>query len=108
LGHSSELERIAMTSNPQLAAALTSTPEFESALSLCVRSLRQIADYELDPTIDRRLRELGERKEFLDQAEHDALLALVEFSQRRSQEKLQAQLALKRLGEFMPEMVQKP
>jgi hypothetical protein len=54
------------------------------------------------------MQELAEREEFLDSAEHDELMALVDFSQRRSIEKLEAQLALKRLGEVLPELVAAP
>jgi hypothetical protein len=48
------------------------------------------------------MRELGERKEFLGKDEHDELLALVTFTQRRSIEKLEAEVALKRLKELLP------
>lgn len=47
---------------------------------------------------------LGERKEFLGKGEHDEFLALVAFAQRRSIEKLDAQVALKRLNELLPDM----
>ncbi len=36
------------------------------------------------------MHELGERKEFLKQAEHDELLALVDFTRKRTIEKLEA------------------
>ena len=49
----------------------------QSALRTCERVLRRMADYRLDPALDLRLRDLGERKEWLSQAEHDELLALV-------------------------------
>ena len=72
---------------------------------LCIRSLRGLAQYELDDSLQRRLSDLGERKEFLDAAEHEELVSLVSFAERRTQEKLQAQLALRRLGEFLPDLV---
>lgn len=50
------------------------------------------------------MHDLGERKEFLGKEEHEELLALVAFSQRRSIEKLEAQVALKRLIELLPEV----
>jgi hypothetical protein len=53
----------------------------------------------------RRLEELSERKEFLDQAGHDELMALVNFTQQRTIEKLEAQLALQRLRSVLPDMV---
>jgi hypothetical protein len=33
-----------------------------------------MADYELDPSLHRRMHELGERKEFLSPGEHEELL----------------------------------
>ena len=81
-------------------------PELESALGLCIGSLRRIAEYELDDAVNCRMRSLGERKEFLSDEEHGELMSLVDFTERRTREKLDAQLALKRLGEFLPELVQ--
>ena len=51
----------------------------------------------LEPSPHRRMRELGERKEFLSRAEHEELLALVNFAHKRTIEKLEAQAALDRL-----------
>jgi hypothetical protein len=51
------------------------------------------------------MHELGERKEYLTQAEHDELLALVEFAQKRTIEKLEAQTALARLRAALPGLV---
>ena len=45
---------------------------------------------------------LGERKEFLSQAEHEELLALVDFAHRRTIEKLEARVALDRLRTVLP------
>jgi hypothetical protein len=53
----------------------------KAALRTCERALRRVADYRLDPALDQRLRDLGERKEWLSRAEHDELLALVAFTQ---------------------------
>ena len=94
-----------MASVPSVADAIKSAPQFETALNLCVDTLRRIAGYEIDPSMNRRMRELGERKEFLDECEHDELMMLVGFSEQRTSEKLEAQLALKRLGESVPELV---
>src|SRR5271157_2529320 len=75
----------------------------------CARALRPVADYQLEPALDdRRLRDLGERKEFLSPEEHAELIDLVAFSQRRSIEKLGARLALRRLNEIAPEVVSGP
>ena len=40
---------------------------------------RKLAEYELDPILDQRVRQLGEQKELLSQAEHEELLALVQL-----------------------------
>jgi len=37
----------------------------------CVRALRPVADSELEPALDRRMQDLGERKEFLSPDEHE-------------------------------------
>jgi hypothetical protein len=76
--------------------------QVRAALETCVSSLNKLASYELESALQRRLEDLGARKEFLGPAEHDELLALVEFSQRRTIEALEAQLALKRLREAFP------
>lgn len=94
-----------MSSSSPVAVALKSEPKFERALNLCVGALRRIADYEVDAAINQRLQELGERKEWLDEAEHEELMSLVSFTEKRTTEKLEAQVALKRLGEIVPELV---
>jgi hypothetical protein len=91
-----------------MATALKSEPGFEQALNLCVGALRRIAEYEVDPAIDYRLRALGERKEWLDEQEHEELMSLVAFTEKRTIEKLEAQVALNRLGEVLPEVVSQP
>ena len=79
--------------------------KLKTALSPTVAALRRLAEYELEPSIDRRMQRLGERKEFLGKEEHAELLALVTFAERRTIEKLEAEVALKRLRELMPELV---
>jgi hypothetical protein len=69
----------------------------QSAFRTCERALRRVADYRLEPALDQRLRDLGERKEWLSEAEHDELLALVAFTQQRTLEKLEAEAALQEL-----------
>jgi hypothetical protein len=83
----------------------TSDPKLDRALRPCIQSLRNMATYQLEPALDRRIQDLGERKEFLGSSEHDELLALVAFTQKRTLEKLEAQVALERLHEIFPEMV---
>jgi prephenate dehydrogenase len=75
------------------------------ALETCVGALNRLVTYKLKPSLQRRLDDLGARKEFLDTAEHDELLALVDFTQHRTIEALEAQLALSRLRNAFPNMV---
>ena len=84
----------------------TAEPKFRSALEACANALGRMAEYELDPTLARYVQELSERKEFLDQSQHDELMALVAFSQQRTIEKLEARAALKRLRELFPDLIQ--
>jgi len=88
-----------------LATISTGEPHVHLALSSCATTLRRLANYELEPALARKLDELSERKELLNQTEHDELMALVEFARQRTIEKLEAQLALKRLHEIFPEVV---
>jgi hypothetical protein len=75
-----------------------------SAVEACVSALRHIVDYELEPSLQNRLLDLGERKEFLGQAEYDELMALVDFASKRTIESLEAKLALDRVHEAFPEL----
>ena len=95
-----------MSASPSVAVALKSEPAFESALGVGVGALRRIARYELSPAINHRLLELGERKESLGPGEHDELMSLVAFTEERTIEKLEAEVALKRLGEVLPEVLE--
>ena len=90
--------------------ATISSPDLRvhSALETCVGTLSKLANYRLEASFQRRLDDLGDRKEFLGSEEHDELLALVEFSQRRSLESLEARLALSRLREAFPDAVLVP
>ena len=92
-------------SSSSLTDTVRSEPGFEDALGLCVGSLQRIAQYELDEPVQRRMQRLGERKEFLDEEEHAELVLLVEFSERRNRERLDARLALNRLGAVLPDLV---
>jgi hypothetical protein len=67
-------------------------------------ALRRVGGYSLDSALDRRILELGERKEFLTPAERSELLAWVAFTQERSLEKLEAERALRRLLAVCPEL----
>jgi hypothetical protein len=79
----------------------------QSAFQSCERALRRVADYRLDPALDQRLRDLGERKDLLSGAEHGELLALLAFTQQRTLEKLDAEAALQDLHNACAELVDK-
>ena len=80
-------------------------PDVQTALESAVAALRSAAGYALDAEIDEFMVELGERKDSLGADEHKALLALVTLTQERSNDKLAAMRALKKLGEVFPEIV---
>ena len=82
----------------------TKEPAWHDALESSVTALRRVASYKLDPALDRRILELGERKELLTAAERSELLAWVAFTQERSLEKLEAERALRRLVALCPEL----
>jgi hypothetical protein len=77
----------------------------DAALRECVAALQRVADYRLPPALDRRLVWLSENKESLSEAEREELFAMIEFAEERTVEKLQARVALKRLGEIWPHLV---
>lgn len=78
-------------------------PARQAAVASSAAALRRLAAYQLAPELDRRILELGERKETLTETERAELLAWVAFTQERSVEKLEAEVALKRLTEAFPE-----
>jgi hypothetical protein len=80
----------------------TDDPQFLSAIQACAVALRRLAEYELAPSLYSRLHALGERKEYLSLAEHEELLALVDFAHQRTIEKLEARVALDRLHTALP------
>lgn len=75
-----------------------------SALTACVEILRGLAEYELDPDVAIYIRDLGERKEFLNEEEHKGLLAFVALTQERTLDKLKAKVALTKLRDAIPEL----
>jgi len=79
-------------------------PNRAEALRACRSALRRVANYQLDPELDRWMLEMGERKEFHNSSQHAELMSLVAFTQQRSLEKLEAQLALKRLESAYPDL----
>lgn len=87
---------------------MTMETERRTALESSTAALRRLAGYALPPELDRRMLDLGERKDALTGAETAELEAWVKFSQERSIEKFEAQLALKRLELQFPELSSRP
>ena len=79
-----------------------------AALDSSASALRRLAAYELPPELDRRVLDLGERKDSLTADERAELLAWVAFTQQRSIEKVEAEVALRRMAEVFPELAGKP
>jgi hypothetical protein len=86
----------------------TLDPARNEAINSSAIALRRIGAYVLPPELDRRILELGERKDALTPDERDELQAWVKFTQQRSIEKFEAQLALRRLTTVFPEIADQP
>jgi hypothetical protein len=83
-------------------------PPREAALRTSASALRRASAYRLPPELDRRILDLGERKESLTPDERAELMAWVAFTQERSLEKVGAELALRRLTDAFPEIGDRP
>jgi len=91
-----------------MATTTTPEPAWQAALRSSAAALRRLAGYKLPPALDRRILDLGERKETLTADERDELLAWVAFVQERSVEKLEAEAALRRLAAVYPDAAGRP
>jgi hypothetical protein len=87
-----------------MATVSTADSDIHSAVEACVSALSRVANYELEPSLQKRLLDLGERKEFLGEAEYDEHMALVDFTRKRTIESLEARLALDRVRQAFPEV----
>lgn len=87
-----------------MSVAVPTEPEWRAALTSSVATLRRVAAYTLPPELDRRVLDLGERKESLTAEERAELLAWVAFTQERSLERAAAEVALARLAVACPEL----
>src|SRR5688572_25047216 len=70
----------------------------------CATTLQKVVAYKLPSALDRRLLWLSENKESLTETEREELLALVDLSEDRTVEKLQAKVILRRLAEAWPQL----
>lgn len=89
-------------------ASSLAAPDFgavESVLRDSLATLRNVAAYRLPAALDRRLLWLSENKESLTAAEREELLAMVEFAEDRTLEKLQASALLKKCAHIWPQVL---
>jgi hypothetical protein len=77
----------------------------DAVLRDCACTLQGVAEYRLPAAIDRRLLWLSENKVALSDVEREELLALVQFAEERTVEKLQARASLKQFAEMWPHLV---
>jgi len=91
-----------------MSASTTIAPSARAALATSTAALKRLAGYILPSALDRRILDLGERKESLTPDERAELLAWVAFTQQRSEEKLEAELALRKLADVFPDLAGHP
>jgi hypothetical protein len=91
-----------------VSTGATIEPTRNKAISTSASALRRMASYVLPAELDRRILNLGERKKDLTEDERAELLAWVQFTQERSIEKHEAQLALRELAHAFPDVPSKP
>lgn len=97
-----------MSEELPLSSLLAADAELSGTLQSCVHALRLLADNDLPPKLADRMHALGENKEFLSQPEREELSALVDLWRQRTVEKLEAQVALKRLEAKFPALFVSP
>jgi hypothetical protein len=91
-----------------MSASAAIAANAKAALATSTAALRRVVGYALPPALDRRILDLGERKESLTPDERAELLAWVTFTQQRSAEKLEAELALRKLADVFPDLAVRP
>jgi hypothetical protein len=74
----------------------------------CAATLRNLAAYQLPAALNGRLLWLSENKEKLTESERGELNALIDFSEDRTVEKLQAKVMLRRLADAWPHLLGSP
>lgn len=78
--------------------------DWDAALTASTQALPRVAGFVLPTALDRRILDLGERKDELTPTERAELLAWVTLALDRSAEKLEAEVALRRLAAVCPEL----
>lgn len=87
-----------------MSTLVTNGRQMKRAVRTCAKTLRRIARYKFGRAFVKRLRELSEEKSGLTAAERAELAVLVDFWQKRTNEMLEAQLALEYLSKAFPEV----
>jgi hypothetical protein len=83
-------------------------PDQRAAVARSLAAHRRVAAYTLPVALDTRLLDLSERKEALTADERNELLGLVAFTQARSVEVAEAELAIRRLTAAYPDLANLP
>jgi hypothetical protein len=76
----------------------------DSLIEECAATLQKVANYRMPVAMDRRLLWLSENRDSLTAPEREELLALVDFSEDRTVEKLEAKVLLRRLADAWPQL----
>jgi predicted exporter len=84
--------------------ATNTNGSIDALIQDCANALQKMAAHKLPAALDRRLLWLSENKENLSEAEREELLALVDFSEDRTVEKLQAKVILRRFATAWPQL----
>jgi hypothetical protein len=82
--------------------AVKTNSSVDALIQGCAAPLQKVAGYKLPSALDRRLLWLSENKETLTEADREELLALIDFSEDRTIEKLQAKIIVRRLADAWP------
>jgi predicted exporter len=77
--------------------------DLNQLLRECAATLQSVANYRLPAAMDQRLVWLAENKERLHDAEQQELLALSEFAEQRTSEKVRSQAILQRITAALPD-----
>jgi hypothetical protein len=83
-------------------------PDQRAAVSKSLAAHRRVAAYTLPPALDAKLLDLAERKDTLTSDEREELHGLVAFTQARSIEIAEAELAIRQLTDAYPELAARP
>ncbi len=87
-----------------MPAAHSVDPQPRRAIEGSVAALQRLAESDLPASLESRLRDLGQRKDSLREAELEEYSSLVDFWKSRTLEKAEAAVALQRLRAAIPDL----